>query len=119
MFLFIFGDVEENNAFVDVYKGSSTTVLLNTQDGHVLNDVKCKLDRQINKLENRVQFRVAAINIVGQSDWSSLSELAVCFTSTRARAHYEHWRVSSLFITGVMFRSLNTNSVLCGLRTDR
>ena len=62
---------------MDVYKGSSTTVLLNAQDGQVLNDVKCKPDRQMNKLENSVQFRVAAINIVqfrvaainiGQSD---------------------------------------------------
>ena len=77
MFLFICGDVEKDNAFVDVYKGSSTTVLLNAQDGQVLNDVKCKPDRQINKLENRVQFRVAAINIVGQSDWSSPFALRV------------------------------------------
>ena len=54
-----------------VYKGSSTTVLLNTEDGEVLSDAKCKSEKQINKLENRVQFRVAAINIIGQSNWSS------------------------------------------------
>ena len=62
---------------MDVYKGSSTTVLLNAQDGQVLNDIKCKPDRQINKLENRVQLRVAAINIVGQSGWSSPFALRV------------------------------------------
>ena len=77
MFLFICGDVEEDNAFVDVYKGNSTTVLLNAQDGQVLNDVKCKPDRQTNKLENSVQFRVAATNIVGQSDWNSPFALRV------------------------------------------
>ena len=77
IFLCLSCNTEEGNEFVNVYKGSSTTVLLNTQDGQVLNDVKCKPDTQINKLENRVQFRVAAINMVGQSDWSSPFALRV------------------------------------------
>ena len=46
-------------------------MLVNAQDGQVLGDVKCKPDTERRRLKNRVQFRVAAINIVGQSNWSS------------------------------------------------
>ena len=61
----------DDSVFLNVYKGTSTTVLVNAEDGEVLSDVKCKPDNQKNKLENRVQFRVAAVNVIGQSEWSS------------------------------------------------
>ncbi|XP_028415266.1 E3 ubiquitin-protein ligase TRIM58-like, partial [Dendronephthya gigantea] len=64
-------DTGGENGYIDLHKGSSTSVSVNTQDGSILGDVKCKPDMQMNQLQNRVQFRVAAINIVGQSHWSS------------------------------------------------
>lgn len=46
-------------------------MLVNTKDGKVVGDVTCTPDINVNKLESRVQFRVAAINVIGQSQWSS------------------------------------------------
>ncbi len=81
-FFCVSSNLGEDSAFVNIYKGSSTTVSVNAQNGKVLSDVKCKPDTQINKLENRVQFRVAAINVIGQSSWSSPFALRVPDTRT-------------------------------------
>ena len=74
----------QDSAFVNVYKGSLTAVKVNAENGEVLCDVKCKPDQLINKLENRVQFRVAAVNIIGQSEWSS--PFAIRLPGNEARA---------------------------------
>ena len=66
-----YSNSRDDSVFLNVYKGASTTVLVNAEDGEVLSDVKCKPDNQKNKLEDRVQFRVAAVNVIGQSEWSS------------------------------------------------
>ena len=43
------------------------------QNGIVAGDVQCKADSKeiYSKQLHRLQFRVAAINIIGQSTWSS------------------------------------------------
>lgn len=65
-------DIGPENTFVDIYKGKSTKVMVDLQNGTVSGDVWCKaVSIEKYSKQVRLQFRVAAINIIGQSTWSS------------------------------------------------